>query len=454
MELDQAFKRVAVLGAAGKMGSGISLLLLQEMARLEAVQTGEVGKGEYKLILIDPNEGALDGLRQYLKTQISRYAEKNINTVRGYYSKNPDLVSNEEIIRAFTDGALDIPHYHTHLDSAKGASLVFEAIVEDAEIKARTFRELAAGSKEIPWFFTNTSSIPIHILDEKGSLNHHIIGYHFYNPPAVQRLLEIIVPEKASHELRDAAGEIARRLQKKVVHSHDIAGFIGNGLFIREIVYAIGKVAELMQSHTFVESVYTVDKATRDLLIRPMGIFQLLDYVGIDVAQKISRIMSTYLPENDFRTSLIDEMVSVGVVGGQRSDGSQKNGFFEYLNDVPQGVYELDKKRYVPLPAATMDKLLGNPPEGWLPWKKMQKEANRNSQLKTYLQRLFQEETLGATIAKGHLIKAREIARNLVKDGVADKIDDVNTVMENGFFHLYGPDSPLIPQAEVARSSP
>ncbi|SCA62655.1 hypothetical protein SCG7086_AC_00130 [Chlamydiales bacterium SCGC AG-110-P3] len=65
--LDEALRDVAVVGAAGKMGSGISLLLLQEQARLEAEATGAVGSGRYRITLIDSSEEGLDGLRKYLK---------------------------------------------------------------------------------------------------------------------------------------------------------------------------------------------------------------------------------------------------------------------------------------------------------------------------------------------------------------------------------------------------
>lgn len=454
MKLDDALKRVAVLGAAGKMGSGISLLMLQEMACLEARQTGNIGSGLYKLVLIDANIPSLDGLRRYLHAQIVKYAEKNINVLRSLFADNRDIVSNEEMIYVFTQGAMDIVHYHQHSDAAKGAHLIFEAIVEDVDVKCKVLGAIAAEGGTPPYFFSNTSSIPIHILNERGNLHNRIIGFHFYNPPAVQRLLEIISSEQTDSILRDYADDIAKRLQKTVVHSHDVAGFIGNGQFIREIVYACQKVEELAKTQMLPGAIYLVDKVSRDFLIRPMGIFQLLDYVGLDVAQRIAKIMSTYLQE-EFRIPLIDQMVAAKRVGGQHPDGSQKNGFFEYSDHAPSGIYRFDSEKYAPLSndswAQKYDALLGLPPSGWLSWKKMQQAADKNEKLKLYLQQLFQEDTMGARMARAHLNRAREIARKLVEDGVAGKIDDVNTVMEKGFFHLYGPDSPLIPQEETTR---
>ena len=68
-----------------------------------------------------------------------------------------------------------------------------------------------------------------------------------------------------------------------------------------------------------------------------MGIFQLLDYVGIDVFHYIQKVMDRHLPEEDLTDAMIAEMLAHKVVGGQRSDGSQKNGFLQYEKNRPVG---------------------------------------------------------------------------------------------------------------------
>ncbi len=253
MPLDEALQNVAVVGAAGKMGSGISLLLLQEMAHIEAEQKGKAGTGAFRLILIDTSEKGLDALRHYLHEQILKYAEKNINDLRRFYVRNPKLVSNQEIIEAFVEGALDLIHCETSLEKAKHATLIFEAIIEDVEAKVQLFKSLVAGRKDEAYFFTNTSSIPISILNEKAQLHNRLIGFHFYNPPAVQKLLEVIAPDHMEPALKSLALELAKRLRKTVVHSGDVAGFIGNGHFIREALFACHKVHELTSQYTLEE---------------------------------------------------------------------------------------------------------------------------------------------------------------------------------------------------------
>jgi 3-hydroxyacyl-CoA dehydrogenase len=443
--LDDALKRVAILGAAGKMGSGISLLLLQEMACKEAEKFGAIGTGHFTLILIDSNEKGLKDLSHYLKEQLRRYAEQSINTIRSYFANNPQLISNEEIIDAFVDGAMDVVLLETETKEAKNAALIFEAIIENADVKAKVFSEIDAASSKKPFYLTNTSSIPISSLCQKSGIKERIIGFHFYNPPPVQRLLEIIPAENTAPELLKIAKEIASRLGKVVVVSSDTAGFIGNGHFIREIDFACKKVKELESQHSHIEAIWIVNRLTQEFLIRPMGIFQLLDYVGLDVAQKIFTIMSTYL-KTQFSKDLIEKFISEGIVGGQHPDGSQKNGIFQYEGSRIVKIW--DGKKYVDLPKDH----LGNPPEGFVPWRNLHKDKNKNRVLESYFKKLFSSNAPGAILAQEFLLNSCDIARQLVAAGVAKSVEDVNTVLINGFYHLYGADNAWIPEEAKTRS--
>lgn len=413
--LNTYLKNVAVLGAAGKMGSGISLLLLEEMARLEAEQTAFVGPLTYHLHLIDTRPEALDGLKKYLRTQILKFAEKNINALRKYFAKNPALVSNEEIIDHFVTGALDIVRLESTIESAKPCSLIFEAVVENIEAKVDLFKKIASPTNYI---LTNTSSIPISLLNEKANLNHRIIGCHFYNPPAIQRLIEIIPESQGNSELTELTIELAKRLNKTVVISADTPGFIGNGHFLRDIHFAT-QMAEKT-------SIPAVNKVTQDYLLRPMGIFQLLDYVGLDVAQKIAAIMKLNIP-------VIDKMVKANRLGGQNADGSQKDGFFHYEKNKPVSLYSFDTNTYEPIPATDLG------PAPTLTWKQLQKDPNKKESIKAYLDQLKTQDTPGAQMAREFLANSRAIADQLVADKVASSLTDVDKVLELGFYHPYGP---------------
>lgn len=439
MKLDDALRKVAVIGAAGKMGSGISLLLLQEIARTEAEKTGEAGSGEYTLTLIDANEQALFSLRRYLRAQLTKYAEKNINSLREYYAANHDLISNEEILRAFVDGALDCTRFETELTSAKDSIFVFEAILEDVASKITTFSNLKAMSRKDQYYLTNTSSIPISLLNETCHLDNRIIGYHFYNPPAIQKVLEVVETANVEPQLHAMAIELAKRLHKVVVRSHDIPGFIGNGLLIPEIIFACNQARALAKEHSLPlsQAITLINQVTQEYLLRPMGVFQLMDYVGIDVCQNIAKIMSIYLPDATLKDELIDALLAAGIKGGQHGDGSQKDGVFQYKQQSISGVYDLKEKKYLTLfPGA--QSILGELPQKPLTWKDLQNDSDKINKIKKYFDLIFQQNTLGAALAKASLKHSRQIARNLIEAGVADRLEDVDTVLKNGFFHVYG----------------
>lgn len=436
MHLDEALKQTAVIGAAGKMGRGISLLLLKEVALLKAKN-----QENYQLLLIDSHTEGLQSLRPYLRTHLTRLAEKEINLLRQYFAQRQDLISNQEIINTFVEESLNLVQTSQHVSDARNCHLVFEAVIEDLQVKTQLFHQLVDGNTHPVYLFTNTSSIPIHVLNESGDLHERIIGFHFYNPPAVQKLIELIPLEKQNPQLFLWAQELAARMNKLVIPSKDIAGFIGNGFFIREALFATAKAEVLSTSHPMPLAIYLVNQVTEEFLIRPMGIFQLLDFVGLDVAAKIGNIMNAYLSQTCFTNNLIDQMLLQGISGGQRSDGSQKNGFFSYENGTIKGIYSLEKKEYIQFDKTDWDHqvkmLLGSLPLPHYSWRSLTKDKEAPEKLKVYLNNLEQQHSLGAKIAGEFLDKDREITQKLVNDGVAASAEDVGAVLRHGFYHLY-----------------
>ncbi|BBM83550.1 3-hydroxyacyl-CoA dehydrogenase family protein [Candidatus Uabimicrobium amorphum] len=433
MNLDERLSNVAIVGAAGKMGSGISLLLAQQLGMAKAKNPDK----DIVLHLIDTRDQGLYDLVQYIRGQILKMAEKQIVKLRQIYKDRSDLVENSEIIDELVNTTLGILRPTKELSSAKDSSVVFEAVIESESLKIDIFKQLKSICKDDTYFFTNTSSIPIKVVDEGAGLQGRIIGYHFYNPPAIQKLLEIITSEKTQQDLQNIAEELAGRLRKTVVCSNDVAGFIGNGHFIREGLYALQKTKELQEQHSFTCAVYLMNKVTQDFLMRPMGIFQLLDYVGIDVYNFILQIMDKYIEGEEFKNELIDTMIKNNALGGQRGDGSQKDGFFQYEKGKMVGVYCYKQDNYVPLDSTEeWDKLLGDYPASWKPWKKMLKQ--KQDVVAQIFSELNSGESLGCQLASKYAQASKEIAENLVKNDVALCNGDVDKVLLTGFFHAYG----------------
>jgi 3-hydroxyacyl-CoA dehydrogenase len=432
-------ENVAVLGAAGKMGSGIVLLTAIEMADL-GLDPANKSRG-FALHAVDISEKALSGLMKYLRDQVRRSAEKKTVWLRSVYADRADLVENEDVIGQYIEDVLGVVRPTTRIEAAYGAGVVFEAINENLDLKVKLLGQIRSHHTRDAWFLTNTSSIPIHELDEKAALGGRIIGFHFYNPPAVQKLVELIRAETTLPELADFAVQYAKKLRKTVVPARDVAGFIGNGHFMRDALHAVSEVERLSGDFGFAESVYMVNKVSQDFLIRPMGIFQLTDYVGLDVCQSILRVMNERLAGGMLRSPLIDKLVAMGITGGQHADGSQKDGILKYEKGRPAGVFDPDKKAYLPFAdiAPRCDERLGTPPPSAKPWKTVIQVSDRTGYLEGYFRELTAMKTLGANLAKRYGRKSKEIGLGLVKDRVADREEDINTVLLTGFYHAYGP---------------
>jgi len=438
MNYEERLRNVSVLGAAGKMGSGILLLTAVEMADLSLKPENK--EKSFVLHAIDVSHEALSGVMKYLRSQVLKIAEKKIVALRAFYQDHPDLIENSEIIDQYIFDVLAIVRPTTRLEAAYESGLVFEAIREDPELKVKIFSQINKNNDNHPWFFTNTSSIPITELDEKTGLEGRIIGFHFYNPPAIQKLVELIKAKNTQKELEEFALAYAKNLRKVVVPSNDIAGFIGNGHFMRDILYAISQVDVLQKETSFVEAVYVINKISHEYMIRPMGIFQLIDYVGVDVCSYILSVMNSHLENEDLSCPLLQKYLEPGVKGGQYADGSQKDGFLKYEKGRITGVYDPGKKEYVTIPSIEekVTKMLGAMP-AVLPWKSVVGNPEKEEVLRSYFKEIKDSASTGAKLTLSYALKSREIGLHLVNTKVAQNEKDVNTVLLTGFYHAYGP---------------
>jgi len=323
---------------------------------------------------------------KYIRNQVFKAAEKKVVQLRKVYADRKDLVDNDEIINQYVNDVMLLVRPTTSIEVAYNSGLIFEAIKEDPDLKVRIFSQINKNSKKSPWFFTNTSSIPINEIDKKAELGGRILGVHFYNPPAIQKLVEIIKADTTLPELEEFALMLSKNLRKVVVPSHDFAGFIGNGHFMRDALHGIKEAEIIAKESSLAEGIFIINKVTQDYLIRPMGIFQLIDYVGIDVCQYIMSVMNPYLKDEDLHSKLLDDMIAAGVRGGQNSDGSQKDGFLKYEKNRPVAIYDINLKLYVPIAniQKKCDEKLGEIPASIKPWKAVVGAPNKEEIFKTY----------------------------------------------------------------------
>lgn len=387
------------------MGRGIALVLLQSLG----------ADPDFHLTLMDVDATLYPGVETYLRKHMRKH----------FLGEDP----------------CDRVRYATSLEECLPVDIAIEAVVEDLAKKGALLKDAARQWGPETLFFTNTSSIPIHLLAEASGLPGRMVGFHFYNPPPVQKLVELILPEGAPESLRTLSAEIVQRLHKTAVYSRDVAGFIGNGHFIREVVAAWEDV-ERLSTRSEAEAVVAVNMVYQEWLLRPMGIFQLVDYVGIDVCSSIMKVMRKYVPDETLQCPYLEQLLAQGIRGGQNSDGTQKPGIFEYVEGKPVRVYSLVEKKYVPYE----QELVGFPPMGDVSWKSLLKDPERSTKLAAFFASIAADKSLGASLALDLLGSSQAIAHKLVDTGVAATIGDVDTVLQQGFYHLYGCDQ-FVPES-------
>lgn len=208
----------------------------------------------------------------------------------------------------------------TDLSAASDADLVIEAATEDLETKKEIFGRLDELTRPDIVLATNTSSLPIAELGSMTKRPDQIIGMHFFNPPPIMKLLEIVVGLETSDETYDFAKAYGEHLGKTTVRSKDRAGFIVNFLLVPYLNAAISMVEQGFASRE------DIDTAVKLGLGHPMGPLTLIDFIGLDTALYISDVLYDEFKDPLYAApTLLKRMVAAGYLG--RKSGK---GFYDY----------------------------------------------------------------------------------------------------------------------------
>lgn len=208
----------------------------------------------------------------------------------------------------------------TDLKELAGSDLVIEAVIEDAAMKRDVFRRLDELLRPEVVIASNTSSIPIADLATVTKRPDRVLGMHFFNPPPVMKLLELVMSLATSEETLAFARGVGERLGKTTVLAKDRAGFIVNMLLIP---YLNGAIRMLEEGFATRED---IDVAVELGLRHPMGPLTLLDFIGLDTAMHVADVLYEEFKHPDYAPPpLLKRMVAMGYLG--RKSG---RGFYEY----------------------------------------------------------------------------------------------------------------------------
>jgi 3-hydroxybutyryl-CoA dehydrogenase len=208
----------------------------------------------------------------------------------------------------------------TDIQDLSGCDLVIEAVVEDLPTKQHLLAELGGVCETEAILASNTSSLSLSALAAASRRPESVIGLHFFNPPTVLRLVEVISSESTSQATIDEAMAFCDSIDRLTVRVKDTPGFIVNRLLVPFIFDAIRTV----ESGT--ATAEDIDQACKVGLNHAMGPLATADLVGLDTLIHISESMFEEFGEPRFKApTMVRRMVSLGHTG--RKSGK---GFFEY----------------------------------------------------------------------------------------------------------------------------
>ena len=204
----------------------------------------------------------------------------------------------------------------TDLSELGACDLVIEAATEDVTAKRAIFRRLGEATKPDTVLASNTSSIPIIELAVASGRPDRVIGMHFFNPPPVMTLIELIPSIATSPETVAFARDWAHSLGKETVIAKDEAGFIVNRVLIPFLNDAVGMLDRGAASRE------DIDAACRLGLGHPLGPLQLADLIGLDTVQHIGEVLLAEFGEARYAPPpLLRRLVAAGRLGRKSGEG-------------------------------------------------------------------------------------------------------------------------------------
>ena len=227
---------------------------------------------------------AMAGYNVNLRDIEQSFLDKAMDKIKWSINK---LVEKQKISSSEAENILNRIHPVVDLEqSLKGSNLVVEAVPEDLNLKKKVYEEIEKFATDDMIFASNTSTLPISEISSFTSRPDKFIGLHFFNPPQLMPLVEIIPGLKTEQQVTDLAINLVNAVKKTpIVCKKDVPGFIVNRIFIplvHEAAYCLDR-----SNASMVE----VDSASKYKMALPMGIFELADYTGMDVIHKATTEM-------------------------------------------------------------------------------------------------------------------------------------------------------------------
>ncbi|OPY77605.1 MAG: putative 3-hydroxybutyryl-CoA dehydrogenase [Syntrophorhabdus sp. PtaU1.Bin153] len=248
-----------------------------------------------------------------------RFVENGLKNIDKFLGKS---VEKGKMTQEAKDALMGRIKGTTKMEDLKDVDLVVEAVLEDMDLKKKVFKELDELTRKEVILATNTSSMSITEIASVTKRPDKFVGFHFFNPVPLMRLVEIIRGYYTSDETIKISFDLAKKLGKEPIEvKTDIPGFVVNRLMIPHLMEAIWLLQENIASKE------DIDKAAKLGLNYPMGPFELMDLTGVDIAYHVNEYFHKELNKELKWVSprMLKDMVKAGRLG--RKTGA---GWYDY----------------------------------------------------------------------------------------------------------------------------
>jgi 3-hydroxybutyryl-CoA dehydrogenase len=305
---------VSYSGAAGVPAAGSAAddgPAIRQVTRIGVVGSGTMASGiaevcvkaGYETVLVARAAAKVDAARAAVKRSLEKAVQRG------------------KLAEADRDAALARLHGTTDLADLSECDLLIEAVVEDLAVKQALFANFDELCKPGAILATTTSSLPVIECAMATRRPQDVVGVHFFNPAPVMKLVEVVRTVSTADDVVATVHAVCERLGKVAVDCGDRAGFIVNALLFPYLNDAV----KMLEAHYATAD--DIDTAMKLGCGYPMGPFELLDVVGLDVSLAIQQVLYREFREPGFAPApLLEHLVTAGYLGRKAGRGFRDHG--------------------------------------------------------------------------------------------------------------------------------
>ncbi|HEY5189264.1 MAG TPA: 3-hydroxyacyl-CoA dehydrogenase family protein, partial [Solirubrobacteraceae bacterium] len=260
---------------------------------------------------------AAAGIPVVLKDVDQKFVDQGLEKARSLWEAR---VQEGKLDPAERDRKLNLITGTTGYETFGDVDFVIEAVPERMEIKQTVFAELDAVTPGHAILASNTSSLSITEMGEVTSRPDKVVGFHFFYPASVMRLIEIVEGDDTSADTSQAAANFAQAIRKMPIRCGEAPGFVVNRI-LNSAVSELWRYQE--ETGTPIPE---LDKAVAESKVAPMGPFYLTDLLGLDTVVHVAEHLREAYGERFFVHREMRELVAAGNLGAKTGKGFYEHG--------------------------------------------------------------------------------------------------------------------------------